>query len=108
MHHPDRGTPAARSFYTTMAYTNHLLFNNSFLDRLTFPPDEVNAAWDFILKTCRDYYRAADFSTPKAVTDSLVRPLLQIQGLDLTPPVWRSRMSICSPRHGNLKHLWRC
>lgn len=85
MHHPDRGTPAARSFYTTMAYTNHLLFNNSFLDRLTFPPEEVNAAWDFILKTCRDYYRAADFSSPKAVTDSLVRPLLQIQGLDLTP-----------------------
>lgn len=66
-----------------MAYTNYLLFNNAFIRTISPSAEEQGAAWAFLRTTARDYYRQADFSSPARMADTLIRPILQVQSLDL-------------------------
>lgn len=68
-----------------MAYVNELLFNNSFLKSIKPSDPAISEAWMFINTTIRDYYRQADFSTPARMIETLIRPILQVQSLDLKP-----------------------
>ena len=68
-----------------MAYTNNLLLNNAFLKKIVSSAEEQGAAWTFLRTTARDYYRQVDFSSPARMVETFIRPLLQVQSLDLTP-----------------------
>jgi len=66
-------------------YTNYLLFNNEFIKKLAPSAEEESTAWSFIRSTAREYYRQADFSSPARMAQTFIRPLLQIQALDMSP-----------------------
>jgi len=66
-----------------MAYSNYLLFNNIFLKNLQPTEEELAAARYLVHESARDWYRNADLSSPEALTETWIRPLLNQQSLDL-------------------------
>lgn len=68
-----------------MAYSNYLLFNNIFLKNLSPSEEELAAARYLVHESARDWYRNADFSSPAAIAETWLQPLLNQQSLDLVP-----------------------
>lgn len=68
-----------------MAYSNYLLFNNIFLKNLTPSEEELAAARYLVHESARDWYRNADLSSPAAIAETWLQPLLNQQSLDLVP-----------------------
>src|SRR5690606_30356313 len=66
-----------------MAYSNYLLFNNIFLKNLTPSEEELAAARYLVHESARDWYRNADLSSPAAIAETWLQPLLNQQSLDL-------------------------
>lgn len=68
-----------------MAYSNYLLFNNIFLKNLSPSEEELAAARYLVHESARDWYRNADLSSPAAIAETWLQPLLNQQSLDLVP-----------------------
>jgi hypothetical protein len=67
-----------------MFFRNELLFNNAFLSRLS-SSDEQRGSMYSLIRAARDWYRQADFSSPAAMLETFILPLLRNQSLDLVP-----------------------
>ena len=68
-----------------MAYTNYLLFNNIFLKNLSPTDEEMAAARHLVHGSAREWFRDADLSSTATMVDTWVKPLLNLQSLDLVP-----------------------
>lgn len=68
-----------------MAYSNYLLFNNIFLKNLSPSEEALAAARYLVHESARDWYRNADLSSPAAIAETWLQPLLNQQSLDLAP-----------------------
>lgn len=68
-----------------MAYSNYLLFNNIFLKNLSPSEEELAAARYLVHESARDWYRNSDLSSPAAIAETWLQPLLNQQSLDLAP-----------------------
>jgi hypothetical protein len=66
-----------------MAYTNHLLFNNVFLNNLAFNAEELAEARHLVHSSAKDWYSHADFSSPASIARTWIQPLLNQRDLDL-------------------------
>jgi len=66
-----------------MLYTNYLLFNNIFIQKLTPSARELEEANNLIFQSAKDWFIKTDYSSSANLTKSFLKPLLNLQSLDL-------------------------